>query len=82
MYLPAIKPVWSLDIKSGNSFFNLFAKQADANLYVQLSNEMGLQFFKYCLSLLDFGIQVIIPFFWVTDNSLLLKPWLSDLKRK
>ena len=59
----AMKPVLSLDISSGSTFFILFARQAEANLYEQLSSEIGLQFFKYCLSLFDFGIQVIIPSF-------------------
>ena len=74
MYLPAMKPVWSLEISSGSTFFILFARQAEANLYEQLSSEIGLQFFKYCLSLFDFGIQVIIPSFCVIDNSLFSKP--------
>ena len=67
-----MKPVWSLEISSGNTFFQV-AWQAEASLYEQLSSEIGLQFFKYCLSLFDFGIQVIIPSFCIIDHSLFSK---------
>ena len=47
-------------INVSKNVFSLFAIQADANLYV-FNKVMGLQFFKYFLSLSPFGMQVIIP---------------------
>ena len=40
----------------------------DANLYVEHSNEIGLQFFRNFLYLFPFGKQVIMLSFRVVDN--------------
>ena len=40
----------------------------DANLYVEHSNDMGLQFFTNFQSLFPFGRQVIMLSFKVVDN--------------
>ena len=42
----------------GRVLFNLYAMVPDANLYITLSKELGLQFLIRLLSILPFGIQV------------------------
>ena len=68
MYLPAIKPVWSLLINVGRTFLILFAITPDPILYTVFNNEIGRQIFRKCLDLSPFGKHVIIPCFCVTDK--------------
>ena len=54
----------------------------DANLYVEHSNEIGLQFFRNFRSLFPFGRQVIMLSFRVVDNLPFLKQLFSAFLTK
>jgi len=65
-----MKPLWSSLKHFVRTEFIRAAIDAGAILYSTLSNEIGLQFVKYNLSLFPFGIHVMAPCFKVIDNSL------------
>ena len=65
-----MKPLWPLLINFVRTDFIRAAIDAEAILYSTLSNEIGLQLFKYNLSLFPFGIHVMTPCFKVIDNYL------------
>ena len=54
----------------------------DANLYDVFSKDIGLQFFKYNLSLFHLGKHVLIPHFKDSDSSTLEKHPLIVLSKK
>ena len=76
MKRPEINPVWSSFIIYGKICLNLSAMHADANLYDVFSKDIGLQFFKYNLSLFPLGKHVKD-----FDNSLLEKHSLIALSK-
>ena len=65
-----MKPLWYSLINFVRTDYIRAEIDAGAILYSTLSNEIGLQFFKYNLSLFPFGIHVMTPCFKVFDNSL------------
>ena len=68
IYLPFIKPVWSLGIILPSTNFILFAIVPDAILYTVSKRVRGLQFLKIFFGLLSFGIHVIMPCFLVVES--------------
>ena len=75
-------PVWVGEIKLLRTDLRRLAIVADASLYVTFNNEIGRQFFKKCLGLLPFGMQLKIVCFIVVDNSLPAKHSFSERKTK
>ena len=68
IYLPGMKPVWSLLIRIGRTDLIRSAIQLEGSLYTVFRRLIGFQFFINCLELSPFGIQVIMPCFCVIDQ--------------
>ena len=81
MKRPEINPVWSSFIIYGKMCLSLSAMHADANLYDVFSKYIGLQFFKYNLSLFPLGKHVITPRFKDSDSTPLEKHPLIALSK-
>ena len=81
MKCPEINPVWFSFIIYGKICLSLSAMHADANLYDVCSKDIGLQCFKYNLSLLPLGRHVITSRFKDSDSSPLEKETLTALSK-
>ena len=51
-------------------------------VYIKHLKVIGLQFFKNCLSLFSFGIQVIVPSLTFRGNDLDINAWFKALTTK
>ena len=69
IYQSGTYAVWSLETKFEITFFNRVARTFQTTLTSTLSNEIGLQFLMYRLSLPLFSASVTTACLWDVENS-------------
>ena len=82
IYLPDIKPFWSVFISFESTLFIRSAKMLERILYVLFSNDIGLQFFNNSRGLSPFGRTVITPCLCVVESSLVSNANFHERIRK
>ena len=81
MKRPEINPVWSSFIIYSKICLSLSAMHSNANVYDVFSKVIGVQIFKFNLSLFPLGKHVITPRFKDSDSSPLEKHSLIALSK-
>ena len=73
--------LWFLLTKLGNTSYNLFARDFDANLLSTFNKEIGPQFLINLLSLSFFSISFVTPCFCEVLSSPVKKAFVLNLKK-